>query len=732
MKRRTLLFLSMMIALVASLSLNAQTLTHSYTFDDGTANDGTGSVNGVLEGTASIVDGELVLATDGDYVSFDGATMDLNSYSAVTMEFKYMSTVGANDSHWNWLSYFGGAEGASSLMAGVNTWGQYRVYKNNTDPKIEVASDDDGLYHHVVVVMTDAKIAMYADGLLIGEQATATYAIDATYAYLGRAYWSDPTWMGNVDEFNIYNGELDATTIYNTAAGYLYPSVSTLDDIALSTGALTVEFDPATLTYSAELPVGTTAVTPTVTKTSYFSEVTGDDEVDVSLGSGTSTIVVTSYDESTTTTYTINYTVLTQSIDATLSNIELSAGTLSPDFSAETTTYYVAIPSETTTIVVTPTVNDETATYTGGGSIDVSAGEASDVIEVTAEDGTTKIQYTINFLTECYEAYFSDRLNLIEDPSFSAGTLTDGGYGGWGPTAITDPDHAYCGVGAAYIMGSCWPNGGSIDRSLNSTNGNALEANTTYRLRAMINSQATEGTSFQFQIEGYDGTSSLFFQLEATTGWVQFDETFTTGETVTEAGIYFNSCTNAPAITDTCFIDNYELYKVDNDMTLSSLTASTGTLSEDFDPAVTSYSLVVDPATTSVTLTGVATSGTSNVTGDGEIALTDGSGTAEVVVTAESGNSQTYTINIVSNSTAIVGAESAVAKVYPTVSTGEVTVEFADTPKAITVYSLTGSVVKQIANPSVKEVVSIDGNGVYMVKVESQTSSQLVKVIIAQ
>jgi hypothetical protein len=151
--------------------------------------------------------------------------------------------------------------------------------------------------------------------------------------------------------------------------------------------------------------------------------------------------------------------------------------------------------------------------------------------------------------------------NMIADPTFSASSLSAGGFGGWGPTAITHT-RQYCGRGAAYIRGTCWPNGGSIDRPLTAANGNALKPLTTYRLRAMINSQASGGKTFQFEVGGADGNNSKLFQIGNTNGWKQFDTTFVTGATVTEKGIYFNSCTNAPVLTDTCFIDNYELYEI--------------------------------------------------------------------------------------------------------------------------------------------------------------------------
>ena len=182
---------------------------------------------------------------------------------------------------------------------------------------------------------------------------------------------------------------------------------------------------------------------------------------------------------------------------------------------------------------------------------------------VTITSGATVITIPVKTSTNSFVPAYSTG-NMIADPTFSASTLAAGGFGGWGPTAIINKN-TYSGRGSAYIRGACWPDGGSIDRTLSDANGNALVANSTYRLRAMVKSQATTGKSFQFEIEGYSGTASIKFQIPNTNGWKQIDTTFTTGATVTTGkGIYFNSCTNAPLLTDTCFIDNYELYKVAN------------------------------------------------------------------------------------------------------------------------------------------------------------------------
>jgi len=184
--------------------------------------------------------------------------------------------------------------------------------------------------------------------------------------------------------------------------------------------------------------------------------------------------------------------------------------------------------------------------------------------DITLTSGTTIVTVPVKTSTDSYVPAYPTG-NMIADPTFSAVSLAAGGFSGWGPTAITNTK-AYSGRGSAFIRGTCWPDGGSIDRTLSDANGNALVANSTYRLRAMVNSKATVGKSFQFEVEGVNGAASILFQLPNTNGWKQIDTTFTTAATITTGkGIYFNSCgTATPAITDTCFIDNYELYKVAN------------------------------------------------------------------------------------------------------------------------------------------------------------------------
>lgn len=79
--------------------------------------------------------------------------------------------------------------------------------------------------------------------------------------------------------------------------------------------------------------------------------------------------------------------------DAALSNIEASAGTLSPDFDPNITSYTLELPEGTASVTITATPNHPGATVEGDGEITNIPGQT--VITVTAEDGTVQ-EYTVS------------------------------------------------------------------------------------------------------------------------------------------------------------------------------------------------------------------------------------------------------------------------------------------------------------------------------------------------
>ena len=91
--------------------------------------------------------------------------------------------------------------------------------------------------------------------------------------------------------------------------------------------------------------------------------------------------------------------------DATLTDLTVSEGTLAPIFDKETTEYVVEVANAIESMTVTPTATSSKATITVNGQsvnsgstsqpIALNVGENTVTVEVTAEDGTTVISYTI-------------------------------------------------------------------------------------------------------------------------------------------------------------------------------------------------------------------------------------------------------------------------------------------------------------------------------------------------
>ncbi|MFN4169441.1 MAG: cadherin-like beta sandwich domain-containing protein, partial [Pannonibacter phragmitetus] len=146
---------------------------------------------------------------------------------------------------------------------------------------------------------------------------------------------------------------------------------ATLANLALSQGTLTPGFSSGTTSYTAFVGNAVTSltVTPTVADANAAVTVNGvavtsgisSSAISLNVGSNIITVVVTAEDGTTTQTYTVDVTRAASAV-ATLSNLVLSQGTLTPAFSSGTTSYTASVGNAVTSLTVTPTVTDANAT----------------------------------------------------------------------------------------------------------------------------------------------------------------------------------------------------------------------------------------------------------------------------------------------------------------------------------------------------------------------------------
>ncbi len=198
-------------------------LTHKYTFEDGTTADLVGGADGTLVGDANVVDGALVCDGDGGYMEMDGSVIDVNSYTELTLVLWAQQDV---DNPYTGTATFGSTwsngYGKDYLMLSVGRGdNNNRIMIANTPDsdspwadEVGVSSPEmyDSVMHQYVCTVTAETLTYYVDGALIGtaEMGDTTLAgVSNDYAYLGTgAYSVDASWEGLIGSFSMYSTAL--------------------------------------------------------------------------------------------------------------------------------------------------------------------------------------------------------------------------------------------------------------------------------------------------------------------------------------------------------------------------------------------------------------------------------------------------------------------------------------------------------------------------------------------
>ena len=206
-------------------------------------------------------------------------------------------------------------------------------------------------------------------------------------------------------EYSSVPGNTCTTKTYTvTVTREAASTVSTLNDLLVD-GTRVTGFTPGdpSKTYTlADVGYTKSNIAITYVKGEDHESVTGDGTKTLSVGQNTFDVVVTAQDGTTKTTYTIK--VYKKSNNANLSALNVTsskAGTLTPNFGANTTNYTYSVDADETSVNVSYTLAHEhaSATTTPANLTGINPRTTSSVtIEVTPEDTTqTKKTYTITF-----------------------------------------------------------------------------------------------------------------------------------------------------------------------------------------------------------------------------------------------------------------------------------------------------------------------------------------------
>lgn len=225
--------------MMAQTDPGTSSLTHQWTFQDGTANDRVGSVNGTLVNGATITNKQLS-TKNGGYLSFPASELAINTYNAITTEIWFKPVAGANPGY-TMLTYFGNttntygtnylymtsARGDDLSRAGISCGNLTAPWE--AEAFVNGPEYDDGQLHQMVSVLTSTTLTFYIDGIKKGTTTLAANntiaAIGTQFAYLAKGgYPGDSTWRGDITKFSIYNKALTDAEVQ-----YLFNATYTID-----------------------------------------------------------------------------------------------------------------------------------------------------------------------------------------------------------------------------------------------------------------------------------------------------------------------------------------------------------------------------------------------------------------------------------------------------------------------------------------------------------------------
>ena len=209
-------------------------LTHLYTFNDGTANDSVGSAHGTLMNGATVLDQQLALQNTGITSGQAGTVQHVQlptnilSGTEATVEVWYAA---ADSSNWSRVFDFGNQTGGNGdtylFYTQQSGAGDSRAALNpssGTERTVTTDTSDDGAQHMAAVVIDTSRglLRLYVDGeqksttTLSGSNASS---INDTLNYLGRSLFNgDPGYTGLIDEVRIYDHAVPAVEIAQQAA----------------------------------------------------------------------------------------------------------------------------------------------------------------------------------------------------------------------------------------------------------------------------------------------------------------------------------------------------------------------------------------------------------------------------------------------------------------------------------------------------------------------------------
>ncbi|TXK76806.1 hypothetical protein FU659_24620, partial [Paenibacillus sp. N3.4] len=426
-------------------------------------------------------------------------------------------------------------------------------------------------------------------------------------------------------------------------------------------GTSVAGFAAGTLSYTVNVPNTTTAITTVGTKADPAASVAVVGGSNLLVGNNTVTVSVTAQDGTTVKTYTVTV-VRAGSANANLSALTVD-GTSVADFAAGTLAYTVNVPNGKTAAVVAGTKADANANVNVVGGSNLTVGNNTVTVTVTAQDGTTVKVYTITVVRAAISnnADLSDlKVDGTSVANFAAGTLTYTVNVPNVTTSVTAVGTKADPTATVAVVGGSSLNVGdnTITVTVTAQDGTTIKAYTIKVVRAA-------STNANLSALTVDGTSVANFAASTLAYTVNVPNTTTsvtavgtkadtTANVVVTGGnnliVGDNTITVTVTAQDGTTVKAYTIKvarAASANADLSALTVD-GTSVANFAAGTLAYTVNVPNATTSVTAVGTKADTNASVNVVGGSNLIVGDNTITVTVTAQDGTTiKAYTIKVV-------------------------------------------------------------------------------------
>ncbi len=486
--------------------------------------------------------------------------------------------------------------------------------------------------------------------------------------------------------------------IYNVLGN---DSDASLADLTID-GTTISDFSSTIYEYAIVLPVGTTSISVQADPTDDAATIPAADTgtYDMSSGKDTIAINVKAKDGVTIKTYTLYLSVYEQSSEATLSNL-LIDGISVPDFDSLTTSYDVILNSDVTSVEVTATAYDDSASVSGTGTVDPTSNSTT-TVTVTPEDGSITMTYTISFsfssgtTTDTYEPTDNGVVDI--EAELYTNNIVGLNYDAW---SVAEDANYY---NNAYVIAPALGSYGTYTNA--ETDAPRLEYQVNFAstgnhyVWAHVNFPDGDGDSFFYGLDDTiaSGTDRVTFSdTYNTILWVEATNPIdvkTAGEHTLEI-----FAREKKSIIDRIIITtsaSFDPEKYVSDSTLSLLTVDGDTI-DGFASDSLTYTVQFTDGTTSATIGTETVNPNATVAIEGADAISADGGEITITVTSEDGNSSsvytiTYTVTE-STGTAISSTSLEDLKVYPSPATTTLTISNVSGAE-INIYSVQGILLK--------------------------------------